>query len=723
MLVPVTLLLSACSMFGPSVDEPMGPQPPAPARVEVVTDTFHGQAVEDPYRWLEAADTEETQAFVAAQNAYTEATLRTYPVREALKTELSTILGARRTTHGGLAFGGSRIFALRREPPKRQRFLVELDDLSREAPARTLLDPETMDAEGLTTIDWFVPSPDGRKVAVSLSRAGTESGDVYVLDVETGEFTEPPLPRVHGGTAGGALTWDPDGQGFLYTRYPRPGERPAEDEAFYVQLYHHALGDSASDDRYEMGKDFPRIAEIDVESHYGTGRVIVTVQDGDGGRFAHWLRDADGDYRQLSDFGDRTVMITFSEDGTSLLAVSLAGTPTGRIVRFGVDETFVQSQVVVDAKPDETIVTSFWSEPSIVELGGRVVYEVQRGGPSALRVVEPPGVPSPGPSPFDVGAVWGLRRTPDGRLLFAMGSYTEPWTWFRFDPTTRDTDRLTLDDPPAVKFSGVTVEREFATSKDGTKVPLNVLLPPGVERNGDNPCVVTGYGGFGISETPSFRASYEPLLRRGVIVVFTNLRGGGEFGETWHAQGMLENKQNVFDDFAAVLDHLVERDYTKPERIGIIGGSNGGLLMGAVLTQRPDAMAAVMASVGIFDMIRVETSANGAFNVTEFGTVQDESQFKALFGYSPYHHVNDGQRYPPVLFATGANDPRVDPMQSRKMTARLQAAQTGPGPILLRTNADAGHGSGTPLDARIGLRADQFAFLLHHIGAPMDARP
>ncbi|MEO0602393.1 MAG: prolyl oligopeptidase family serine peptidase, partial [Myxococcota bacterium] len=324
---------------------------------------------------------------------------------------------------------------------------------------------------------------------------------------------------------------------------------------------------------------------------------------------------------------------------------------------------------------------------------------------------------------FSVASVGPMIRTPDRRIVFGSTSYVDPGTWFRFDPQTRDTTALTLDDPPPVDLDGVTVVREMATSVDGTKVPANILLPPGVERNGENPCIVTGYGGYGISLSPGFRPDYAPLLRRGVIVVVANLRGGGEFGEAWHEQGALENKQNVFDDFTAVLDHLVARGYTKPERTGIMGGSNGGLLMGAVLTQHPEKLAAVMGAVGIYDMIRVENSANGAFNVTEFGTVKDEAQFRALYAYSPYHRVEDGTAYPPVLLTTGANDPRVLPMQSRKMAARLQAAQGGSAPILLRTSADAGHGAGTPLGERIALRADQFAFLLHHIGAPVQPTP
>jgi prolyl oligopeptidase len=274
-----------------------------------------------------------------------------------------------------------------------------------------------------------------------------------------------------------------------------------------------------------------------------------------------------------------------------------------------------------------------------------------------------------------------------------------------------------LTSPPAVNFKDVRVVREFARSKDGTKVPVNILIPKGARRDGRNPCVVTGYGGFGHSIRPSFQPAYRVLFDQGVVVAVANLRGGGEYGEAWHRAGMLTRKQNVFDDFTAVLEHLVERRYTSSARLGIMGGSNGGLLMGAVLTQHPALVKAVVSFVGIYDSLRVELSPNGAFNVPEFGTVKDPGQFKALYAYSPYHNVKDGTKYPATLFLTGANDPRVDPMQSRKMTARLQAANAAATPILLRTSATAGHGLDTSLSERIEETVDVYAFLLTQLGA------
>ena len=265
-------------------------------------------------------------------------------------------------------------------------------------------------------------------------------------------------------------------------------------------------------------------------------------------------------------------------------------------------------------------------------------------------------------------------------------------------------------------FSDIEVLRETAVSKDGTKVPMTILRRKGTKLDGNNPALLYGYGGYAINLTPAFDPSLRPLFDRGVVYAIASLRGGGEFGEAWHKAGMLTRKQNVFDDFAACAQHLIDQHYTSLAHLAIEGGSNGGLLMGAALTQHPELFHAVVSHVGIYDMLRVELFPNGAFNVTEFGTVKDPEQFKALYAYSPYHHVKDGKAYPAVLFLTGDHDGRVDPANSRKMTARLQAATSSHAPVLLRTSSNAGHGIGTTLSERIAQDTDVFAFLFDQLG-------
>jgi prolyl oligopeptidase len=301
-------------------------------------------------------------------------------------------------------------------------------------------------------------------------------------------------------------------------------------------------------------------------------------------------------------------------------------------------------------------------------------------------------------------------------LLFRNTSYIDPPGWYRYAPATGKTTRTALFQTSPADYGDAEVLRDAAVSADGTRVPLNILRKKGTKLDGQNPTLLRGYGGYAVSRTPRFSASDRVWLDHGGVMVVANLRGGGEFGEAWHQAGALTKKQNVFDDFAACARRLVAAGYTKPERLAIMGGSNGGLLMGAALTQHPELYRAVVSYVGIYDMLRVELTPNGAFNVTEFGTVKDPKHFEALFAYSPLHHVENGATYPSILFLTGANDPRVDPFHSRKMTARLQAASGSARPVLLRTSDDTGHGIGTPLDAEIEEDVDVYAFLFHELG-------
>ena len=304
-----------------------------------------------------------------------------------------------------------------------------------------------------------------------------------------------------------------------------------------------------------------------------------------------------------------------------------------------------------------------------------------------------------------------------GAVLFYTSTYLEPPAWYRFDPATGTSTRTALYETSPVKFDDAEVVREFAVSKDGTRVPVDIIRRKGIRLDGNNPTLLYGYGGYGVNEKPYFVGSSTRVwLDQGGVFASAILRGGGEYGEEWHRAGNLTHKQNVFDDFIGCAQHLIDQKYATPAHLAIMGGSNGGLLMGATFTQRPELFRAVVSYVGIYDMLRVELDPNGAFNVTEFGTVKDPDQFKALHSYSPYHHVKDGVDYPAILFLTGENDHRVNPMQSRKMTARLQAANHSSHPILLRTASNAGHGFGTALDEQIEEGADVFSFLFDQLG-------
>ncbi len=708
-----TISLTTVSALG--INPPQTPKRP-------VTDTYFGTAVVDPYRWLEDWDNPDVKAWSEAQNAYARSRLDALAHTDEIRKRAAELLGAEVVSYGPFARAGSSVIAMKRQPPKAQPFLVIMSDPARPQTQRVLLDPAALDPSGLTSIDWFVPSPDGTLVAVSLSHAGSESGDVSVFDVAGGKKVGETLPRVNGGTAGGSLAWDSDGKGFYYTRYPREGERPAQDMDFFVRVFHHTLGDDPSKDRYEIGDDFPRIGEVMIETGHAEdspGCVLVSVQKGDGGEFVHFVRLPDAGWTQITRYEDRLVQAALGP-GRCVVGVSRLDTPRGKIVRLAFEKDGEPGawETIVPEYATDALVNDFFDPSCFVVAGDRIIATYQAGGPSRLGVFDAAGKELASPKLPPVSAVGSVADLGNGRVMFSVSTYLGLPRWMemnarRDDGTTTELGEISPGLDPVIDLSGYEVRREFALSKDRTRVPLNIICRKGTTLDGKNPVLLTGYGGYGVSITPHVRRRDLLLLERGVVIAEANLRGGGEYGEGWHRAGSLTNKQNVFDDFVACADHLIARNYTNAKKLAIEGGSNGGLLMGAAFTQHPELFACVVSHVGIYDMLRVELSPNGAFNVTEFGTVKDRAQFEALYAYSPYHHVTDGAKYPPVLFLTGANDPRVDPMQSRKMTARLQEAGAT---VLLRTSSNSGHGIGTSLGEQIEQTVDVTAFVLDSLG-------
>ncbi|WP_437590943.1 prolyl oligopeptidase family serine peptidase [Sorangium sp. So ce1000] len=680
---------------------------PATARRPAASE-YHGTRVVDDYQWLEDGSSPEVARWVAEQNRLSRAYLDAVPARGALRARVQEILSATSANYYALDDAGGQIFALKDQPPKQQPFLVVLKSVNDPASERTLVDPEVIDPKGHTTIDWFVPSRDGKRVAVSLSEGGTENGTVRVYDVATGKETGDTVPYASSGTAGGSLAWTGDGKGFYYTRHPRPGERPREDMGFFQQIYFHKLGTPDKDDPYALGKEFPRIAEVELTTSESGKLVLASVQNGDGGEYWHYLLDASGKWRRFADLPDKVIRVVFGSDDR-LYLLSRKDAPRGKVLRLSPGKLDLAAAELV-VPESEAVIQDF------LPTAGRLYVRDLLGGPSQVRVFDLKGkslgtVPIP-----QVSSVRQLVRTQGDELLFRGVSYTDPTAWFTYSAKDGKVTKTPLAMTAPVSYADVEVVREACTSKDGTKVPINLLRRKGTPLDGTAPAVLTGYGGYGTSMTPGFNPLWRLWFDQGGVVAIANLRGGGEFGEAWHRGGNLTKKQNVFDDFAACAKHLVDARITSPARLAILGGSNGGLLMGAELTQHPEMFKAVVSHVGIYDMLRVELTPNGAFNVTEFGTVTDPEQFKALYDYSPYHHVKDGTAYPAVLFLTGANDPRVDPWHSRKMAARLQAATSSSAPILLRASGSTGHGVGTPLSEEIEEQADVFAFLFKELG-------
>ena len=679
-------------------------QPPiAPKRP--VTDVYNGVSVTDDYRWLENYTDPEARAWSDAQNKYARQYISSLPQRDQLLAQLKKLYEGSNSRYADLRARGGMLFALKSQPPAEQPLLVALKSADDPASEHVILDPNHLDSAGGTEIDFYVPSVDGKLVAVSLSKGGSESGDVHVYEVASGREVGNPIPRVNGGTAGGSLAWNFDSSGFYYTRYPRTGERSTADLNFFQQVYFHRLGTDTRQDTYSLGKDFPRIAEIQLSSSEDGHYILATMANGDGGEFADYFMGPDQKWHQIARLSDEISRMAFGPDG-NLYMLSHLNAPKGKILRTSVLQPNVADAPIVVPEGRYAI------EAFLPMTGTLYVLDVA-GGPSAIRIFDGSGKPA-GEVPLPpVPAVDQLVRFGND-LLFESQTYLEPPTWYRYDAAAKKAVATALAMKPPVDFSDAEVVRVMATSKDGTRVPLNIIQRKGTKLDGKNPVLLYGYGGYSVNMTPTYSRRLRVLLDHGFIYAVANLRGGGEFGEAWHRAGMLTKKQNVFDDFAACAHYLIDHKYTVTPKLAIEGGSNGGLLMGAELVQHPDLFGAVVSHVGIYDMLRVELQPNGAFNTTEFGTVKEPDQFKALYAYSPYHHVTDGTNYPPVLFLTGDNDPRVDPLNSRKMTARLEAA--GAKLVLLRTTSNAGHGIGTALSEYLAEQADVMAFLFKQLG-------
>ncbi len=687
-----------------AADDP-APLPQTPKKP--VTDDYQGVQVVDEYRWLEPSADAEVRKWSDQQNTRTRTYLDGLANRSAIVDRLRQLNGSSSVRFSSLISRAGLLFALKTQPPKPQPYLVSLTSPDDPASARTIVDPNVIDPTGSTTIDFYEPSLDGKLVAVSLSKGGSEDGSVSVFEVATGKQLGDVIPRVNGATAGGGVAWNRDATGFWYTRYPHSGERPASDLNFYQQIYFHRMGTPAAQDEYANGKQFPRIAEVDLQSS-GDGRFILArVENGDGGEYLHHMLLPDGQWHQITRFSDGTSDAAFGPDGT-LYLLSRKDAPMGKVLALA-----PPAFSVANAK---TVLTATRSSiDGFVEAGSHLYVRFMAGGPSKLVDIEA-GKPDRAIEIPAVSSVRQLVALNGNQLLFENESFVDPSAWYRYDPANGQVKKTALFQTTPADFSDVEVIRQTAISKDGTHVPMTILRRKGTKLDGKNPTLLTGYGGYGINEPPTFAVRRRLWLEHGGVWVVANLRGGAELGETWHEQGRLPQQLNGFVVFIGCAEFLIKAKYTSPDNLVIEGASNGGLLMGAVLTQRPDLFRAVISRVGIYDMLRVETFPNGVFNVTEFGTVKEKDQFQALYAYSPYHHVKDGTDYPSILFLTGANDGRVDPMNSRKMTARLQAATHSGRPVLLRTSSNAGHGIGASLDQRIDQDADVFSFLFDQLG-------
>lgn len=700
-----------------------GPEiPPAPPiRHEPLTEIIHGVPVADPFRVLEDADSPLTRSWVAAQNERTGAVLSSLPARPGLRERLVALLGAGSSV--ACAVAGELVFSLERWGTHDQSVLV-VRSVHRPGPARTLIDPHLLTGDATAAIDWFRPSPDGRLLAYGVSTGGDERSTLRVVDVETGEHRRDTIPH----TRACSIAWMPDGSGFAYTRYPEPASLPAEDQGYWRKVYWHRLGSDWHRDELVFG-DLPDKTAWTNLTLSPDGRWLLLHLSLGWSRVDVHLID-----RRT---GARTVMIegidavsSFVVVGDEVVGLTTLGAGRGRIVTAPLVTAWHDEWRTIVPESDHVIDAFVPTAGSLLVL--RSVAAVSQLERHDLDGTHRESVPLP-----ELGSLAGLDGSLDrDEAFFSFTSFARPPTMFRWRPEgTTDWSRLldpgagpATDDradggvaPPAVVADRYVVEQVRYPSTDGTEIPLFLIRATATRPTPDTPCVLTGYGGFSVSMSPAYSAAVVAVCDAGGIYAVANIRGGAEDGEDWHRAGMLAKKQQSFDDFIAAADWLVASGLTSRDRLAIRGGSNGGLLMGAAITQRPDLCRAAQIAVPLLDMVRYHRFLIARLWIPEYGDPERPEEFAWLYAYSPYHRVIDGTCYPAVLLTTAEEDSRVDPSHARKMAARLQEA-TSCGhtrPVLLREETRAGHGQGKPVSKQADELADVLGFLSWQLGWDM----
>jgi len=690
----LVLFVLTCASVASAATTTKATSPPKPphAPKRTVVDTYWGVKVSDDYQYLERMHDPAVVQWVKGQDAATRAWLLSHPERKALLARVSALRHSDSPDYYKGMFAGNRYFFLKDQPPKQQPYVVFLTSVDDPSTERPVVDPNAIDPTGGTAIDFYQPSGDGNLVAVSLSKGGTEDGTLFFYDVATGRRLDDSIPRVNGGTAGGSATWNADGSGVYYTRYPYEGERPKADLPFYQQIYFHKLGTPVSADTYVLGKEFPRIAEIALSTSPDGRSILADVSNGDGGEHAYWLLPTPGEsWVQVTRFEDGAVQARFGMDG-AVYFLSRGGAPHKKVLRLAIATPRWSEAKVVVPEGENAI-------ESITPTATRLFVREIVGGPTQVRVYDLSGRAVGLIAQPEIAIVAEAERTTGDDVLVRSQSYTRPPAQYRYRSDTGKLEATALAQTSPADFSDCEVRRVFATADDGTKIPINVILKKGATLDGRAPVLLYGYGSYGLIEQPYFEPTLKAWIEQGGIYADASVRGGGEFGDAWHDAARLGTKKVSMDDFAAAARYLVKAGYTTKERLGIFGGSAGGLLVYGTLVHHPDDMQAAVAAVGYGDVLRTELAPNGEFNTTEFGTVKDSVQFHGMLSYSPYHHVKPKTTYPSVLATTGLNDPRVESWETFKMVAKLQGSGS-PNPAYMRVSSNGGHGIQTSLSER-----------------------
>ncbi|GII79007.1 prolyl endopeptidase [Sphaerisporangium rufum] len=687
----------------------MSPLPYPKALRDDVVDDYHGTPVPDPYRRLEDADDPATKEWLAAQGELFAKAMAAAPRRDAFRDRVAELV--RSGTVGAPVWRGERCFFMRRTPEQEHAVLYTRDAGGLE---HVLLDPMAMDPSGLTTIDSWQPDKEGRRLAYQISVGGDEESRLHVIDVGTGERLDGPIDRCRYSP----IAWLPGGEAFYYVRRLPPGEVPAGEEQFHRRVYLHRVGAPVGDDVMVFGTGLEKTNYYGVSVSRDGRWLSISASRGTAPRNDLWLADLSASPPEsphltgVQQDVDAQTMLLFGRDGRMYVFTDREA-PRGRVCVTDPDRPEYEHWRDLIPEDPEAVLADFailddldrpvmlvgWTRHAVSEIS---VHDLAGGE----KIGE---VPTPG-----LGTIGGITERPEGghEAWFGYTDHTTPTRVLRYDARTGQTT-LWAASPGAVEVPEVTTEHMVYRSADGTEVHMIVVSPPGT---GPRPTILYGYGGFGVSLTPGFSANILTWVEAGGAYAVAQLRGGGEQGESWHRAGMLGDKQNVFDDLHAAAEHLIATGVTTADQLAISGGSNGGLLVGAALTQRPELYAAVACSAPLLDMVRYERFGLGATWNVEYGSAAVPEEFAWLWGYSPYHHVREGVRYPATLFMVFGSDTRVHPLHAWKMCAALQHAQADDDrPVLLRNESEVGHGA-RAVSRSVELMADQLAFLARHTG-------
>ena len=684
----IALALSACATEDPGVDVPLPPDSRSESRVE----TLHGVEVADPYRWLEDQDAPETRAWIDQQNAYTDSVLTGLPGREALESVAARVLQV--DAIGLPNERGGRYFHSKRRADQDLSVVYVREGIGGDD--RVLIDPHPMSLDHTVSVSLLDISHDGRLVVYAVRAGGVDEVSIRLRDVDTGEDLQDVFPAARYGQ----VNLTPDKAGFYYERYGDVAPR----------VMYHAIGTDPGTDVQLFGDGYG-LQHIPVTLLSDDGRwLLVHVIEGSSGPTEIHVKDLASDAPFVAVIQDGVTESWAEFAGDQLVITTTLDAPNKRVVVADPANPAVEEWTEIIAERRDVVIQDARG------LGGRLAVSFLEDVQPRVAIYELSGAHVRDIAFDAIGTVGGgAGRWTSDEAFFTFQSYHRPTTIYRYDLATGDQTVWAQVEVP-IDTDRYTVTQTWFESKDGTRVPMFVTHRDDAVLDGTNPTLLTGYGGFNLSMTPGFSSLAAVWLEQGGVFAEANMRGGGEFGEAWHRDGMLERKQNVFDDFIGAAEHLIAEGYTSPEHLAIRGGSNGGLLVGTVSNQRPDLFGAVVCTYPLLDMVRYHQFLVASFWVPEYGSSEDPDQFAYIYDYSPYHNVDATADYPATLYITGDGDTRVAPLHGRKMTALMQATHGRSPPVLLRYHTDAGHSGGQPVSQQIEQMVDTVSFLLWQVG-------